>query len=105
MCAVFNRVFIVIRDDPALLSRSIDVLRTARPAHGELVVCEQRGATLDELWWRALNASSPICQSGAGGRGTSVEPLVSPTQDVRLSSPALNRPYICDYSSGWRAVQ
>jgi MinD-like ATPase involved in chromosome partitioning or flagellar assembly len=45
VCAVFHRVFIVIRDDPALLSRSIDVLRTARPLHGELIVCEQRGAT------------------------------------------------------------
>jgi hypothetical protein len=45
VCSVFDRVFIVIRDDPALLSRSIDVLRTARPPHGELIVCEQRGAT------------------------------------------------------------
>jgi hypothetical protein len=44
VCAVFDRVFIVIRDDPALVSRSIDVLRTARPPHGELIVCEQRGA-------------------------------------------------------------
>jgi MinD-like ATPase involved in chromosome partitioning or flagellar assembly len=43
VCSAFDRVFIVIRDDPALLSRSIDVLRTARPPHGELIVCEQRG--------------------------------------------------------------
>ncbi len=44
VCSTFHRLFIVIRDEPALLSRSIDVLRTARPPHGELVVCEQRGA-------------------------------------------------------------
>lgn len=43
VCSIFHRLFIVIRDEPALLSRSIDVLRTARPSHGELVVCEQRG--------------------------------------------------------------
>jgi MinD-like ATPase involved in chromosome partitioning or flagellar assembly len=44
VCAAFHRVFIVVRDEPALLSRSIDVLRTARPPHGELLICEQRGA-------------------------------------------------------------
>jgi MinD-like ATPase involved in chromosome partitioning or flagellar assembly len=44
VCSAFHRVFIVVRDEPALLSRSIDVLRTARPPHGELLICEQRGA-------------------------------------------------------------
>jgi MinD-like ATPase involved in chromosome partitioning or flagellar assembly len=43
VCSAFHRVFIVVRDEPALLSRSIDVLRTARPPHGELLICEQRG--------------------------------------------------------------
>jgi len=38
----FHRVFVVIRDEPALVARSINVLRAARPAHGELVICHQR---------------------------------------------------------------
>jgi len=40
--AVFQRVFIVIRDEPALVARSINVLRAARPRHGEIVICQQR---------------------------------------------------------------
>jgi MinD-like ATPase involved in chromosome partitioning or flagellar assembly len=40
--ASFQRVFVVIRDEPALVARSINVLRAARPAHGELVICHQR---------------------------------------------------------------
>jgi MinD-like ATPase involved in chromosome partitioning or flagellar assembly len=40
--AIFHRVFIVIRDEPALVARSINVLRAARPAHGEIVICRQR---------------------------------------------------------------
>ena len=55
---MFDRVFIVVRDDPALLSRSLDVLRTARPPHGELIVCEQRGPShrrvMDETVEREL---------------------------------------------------
>ena len=58
VCAVFDRVFIVVRDAPALLSRSLDVLRTARPPHGELIVCEQRGPShrrvMDETVEREL---------------------------------------------------
>lgn len=42
ICAVFQRAFIVIRDDPALVARSINVLRVARPPHGEIIVCHQR---------------------------------------------------------------
>jgi MinD-like ATPase involved in chromosome partitioning or flagellar assembly len=44
VCAVFHRVFTVIRDEPALVARSIGVLRAARLAHGEIVVCRQRSA-------------------------------------------------------------
>jgi MinD-like ATPase involved in chromosome partitioning or flagellar assembly len=40
--AIFPRVFVVIRDEPGLVSRSINVLRAARPSHGEIVVCRQR---------------------------------------------------------------
>lgn len=43
ICSVFGRAFIVVRDEPALLSRSIAVLQAARPPHGELIVCHQRG--------------------------------------------------------------
>jgi len=41
ICTVLGRAFIVVRDDPALLSRSIAVLQAARPPHGELIVCHQ----------------------------------------------------------------
>jgi MinD-like ATPase involved in chromosome partitioning or flagellar assembly len=40
--AIFQRVFVVIRDEPGLVSRSINVLRAARPSHGEIVICRQR---------------------------------------------------------------
>jgi MinD-like ATPase involved in chromosome partitioning or flagellar assembly len=40
----FQRVFVVVRDEPALLARSIEVLRAARLGRGELVVCAQRSA-------------------------------------------------------------
>ncbi len=43
ICAVFGRAFVVVRDEPALLSRSIAVLQAARPPHGELIVCHQHG--------------------------------------------------------------
>jgi MinD-like ATPase involved in chromosome partitioning or flagellar assembly len=42
ICSTFSRAFIVVRDDPALLSRSIAVLQAARPAHGEIIICRQR---------------------------------------------------------------
>jgi MinD-like ATPase involved in chromosome partitioning or flagellar assembly len=38
----FHRVFTVIRDEPALVARSIAVLRAARLSHGEIVICRQR---------------------------------------------------------------
>ncbi len=59
VCAVFARVFVVIRDDPSLLSRSIDVLRTARPPHGELIVCEQRGAAHRRVMIESLERELP----------------------------------------------
>ena len=59
VCSVFDRVFVVIRDDPALLSRSIDVLRTARPPHAELIVCEQRGATHRRVMVESLERELP----------------------------------------------
>lgn len=59
VCSVFHRVFIVVRDEPALLSRSIDVLRTARPPHGELIVCEQRGAAHRRVMSESLERELP----------------------------------------------
>ena len=49
ICRVFPRCFVVIRDEPALLSRSIAVLQAARPPHGELVVCHQRSRAYRRL--------------------------------------------------------
>jgi MinD-like ATPase involved in chromosome partitioning or flagellar assembly len=40
--AIFHRVFLVIRDEPSLVARSISVLRAARLSHGEIVICRQR---------------------------------------------------------------
>ena len=59
VCSLFHRVFIVIRDDPSLLSRSIDVLRTARPPHGELIICEQRGAAHRRVMVESLERELP----------------------------------------------
>ncbi|MFN2568006.1 MAG: MinD/ParA family protein [Candidatus Dormibacteria bacterium] len=46
ICTTFSRGFIVIRDDPALVARSINVLRAARPPHGEIILCRQRSRAL-----------------------------------------------------------
>ena len=46
ICALFHRVFVVLRDEPALVARSITVLRAARPPHGEIVFCRQRSRQL-----------------------------------------------------------
>jgi MinD-like ATPase involved in chromosome partitioning or flagellar assembly len=59
ICAVFGRAFIVIRDDPALLSRSISVLQAARPPHGELIVCHQHGRSYRRAITRSLQHNLP----------------------------------------------
>ncbi|MGA8015544.1 MAG: hypothetical protein WCB85_06465 [Candidatus Dormiibacterota bacterium] len=46
ICSLFHRVFVVLRDEPALVARSITVLRAARPPHGEIVICRQRSQHL-----------------------------------------------------------
>ena len=42
VCTVFPRLFVVVRDEPALMAHTIDVLRAARLSHGELIICQQR---------------------------------------------------------------
>ena len=59
ICAVFSRAFVVIRDDPALLSRSISVLQAARPPHGELIICNQRGRAYRALVVESLVRNVP----------------------------------------------
>jgi MinD-like ATPase involved in chromosome partitioning or flagellar assembly len=59
IAAAFHRVFIVVRDDPALLARSIDVLRSARLAHGEIIVCQQRSRTHQRLLAETLGRELP----------------------------------------------
>jgi len=46
ICSVFQRAFIVMRDDPSLVARSINVLRAARPPYGEIIVCHQRSRAM-----------------------------------------------------------
>jgi hypothetical protein len=46
ICGAFHRTFVVIRDDPCLVARTINVLRTAQPAHGEIIVCHQRSGAM-----------------------------------------------------------
>jgi len=46
ICSLFPRTFIVIRDEPALVARSINVLRVARPSHGEIILCRQRSRAM-----------------------------------------------------------
>lgn len=59
ICAVFGRAFVVIRDDPALLARSIAVLQAARPAHGELIVCHQHGRSYRRAITHTLQHNLP----------------------------------------------
>ena len=59
ICSVFGRAFIVIRDEPALLSRSIAVLQAARPPHGELVICHQHGRAYRRAIFESLQHNLP----------------------------------------------
>lgn len=59
ICSVFARAFIVVRDEPALLSRSIAVLRAARPSHGELIVCHQHGRAYRRAILESLQRNLP----------------------------------------------
>lgn len=45
----FQRVFVVIRDEPALVARTVEVLHAARLNHGELVLCAQRSAPYQRI--------------------------------------------------------
>ncbi|PZR79933.1 MAG: hypothetical protein DLM65_09410 [Candidatus Aeolococcus gillhamiae] len=59
ICSVFGRAFIVVRDEPALLSRSIAVLQAARPPHGELIVCHQHGRAYRRAILESLGRNLP----------------------------------------------
>jgi MinD-like ATPase involved in chromosome partitioning or flagellar assembly len=59
ICSIFGRAFIVIRDDPALLSRSIAVLQAARPPHGELIICHQHGRAYRRAVLASLQQNLP----------------------------------------------
>ena len=59
ICATFQRVFVVVRDEPALISRSIDVLRAARLAHGEVIICQQRSRAHRRLLVESLERELP----------------------------------------------
>jgi len=59
ICTVFSRVFVILRDEPALISRSIDVLRAARLSHGELVICSQRSRLYHETIVESLERELP----------------------------------------------
>lgn len=59
ICAVFPRAFVVVRDDPALLSRSIAVLQAARPPHGELIICNQRSRAYRRVIAESLARNLP----------------------------------------------
>lgn len=59
ICSTFHRVFVVIRDEPALLARSIAVLQAARPPHGEIVFCRQRSRQLHRQVAETLDRELP----------------------------------------------
>ena len=59
ICSLFGRAFIVVRDEPALLSRSITVLQAARPAHGELIVCHQHSRAYRRAILESLQRNLP----------------------------------------------
>jgi hypothetical protein len=59
ICATFQRVFFVLRDEPALVSRSLDVLRHARLPRGEVIICQQRGRALQRVVAESLRRELP----------------------------------------------
>lgn len=59
ICALFPRTFIVIRDEPALVARSINVLRAARPSHGEIILCRQRSRAMGRHIAESLQREIP----------------------------------------------
>ena len=59
ICATFPRVFFVLRDEPALVSRSLDVLRAARVPRGELIICQQRSRALQRVLAESLQRDLP----------------------------------------------
>jgi len=59
ICSVFQRAFIVVRDDPALVARTIEVLREAQPPHGELVICQQRSRAMKRELLDSLERELP----------------------------------------------
>ena len=56
---VFPRVFIVVRDDPALMVRSINVLGAAQPAHGEVLLCGTRSRAYRDAVGESLAQAVP----------------------------------------------
>lgn len=59
ICTAFQRVFFVVRDEPALMARSLDVLRSARLPRGEIVICQQRGRALHRVLNESLKRELP----------------------------------------------
>lgn len=59
ICSTFSRVFFILRDDPALVSRSLDVLQSARLPRGEIVVCQQRSRALQRVLIESLQRELP----------------------------------------------
>jgi MinD-like ATPase involved in chromosome partitioning or flagellar assembly len=59
ICSTFQRALVVVRDEPALVARSIAVLRAARPPHGEMIICRQRSRPLHRYISQALEQELP----------------------------------------------
>jgi len=59
VASCFQRLFVVIRDEPSLLARSIDVLRSAHLAHGEVIVCQQRSRAHLQVVQEVFNRELP----------------------------------------------
>lgn len=57
--ATFERIFVVLRDEPALLAHAIEVLRAAPLSHGELVVCVQRNGQYRAAVMQTLQRELP----------------------------------------------
>ena len=55
----FPRIFVVIRDEPALVGRTIDVLHAARLNRGELVICTERSAAYRKTLLETLARELP----------------------------------------------
>ena len=93
MCDTFPRVFFVLRDEPALMARSIDVLHAARLPRGEIVICEQRSRGLQRALAASLERELPDLTLRNGWSWDERRAARTAEQGTPLVLPGVDREY------------